>query len=638
MNYERDDFMDKERTIEYEYPKPKNRRKKRPNYKQYKKIALIAAPCVAVVLIVTIVLISLLGGGANNFALYIKGSQMYFTEISDTDPLKLTEKLFVDGIDRENPQSSVTVLSYYTHLTEDGEILFYPDMINYKSDGLPLYFRYVNDADSPAVKIDSEVVSYSVNEDGDIITYINGIKGELYQYDLSDKTKIDSGVSTFLASNDGEVICYLKKDGTLYWKTSGKSKEKLDDNVIRILHFNKDFDTVYYLKGDEIYKKSNGKKKVKIDSGVSAVLKTYDSGEIYYVKNENKEVLVSDYIDDDKKGADAILTEESLPARPIYGDYGNHADYLNALDDYENAQENWLEKQKRDELRRELEGKTVKVTDLTLYLSDNSGVKKISDAYYAYHASAENSPVLVISTYGRNYGAKVKLSEINNIKEAEEKIQSGIYCNEKQIIIGDKASNIDQDAAKNFRITSDGSAVYYLDNVSEHDLSGELYKIEISGNKAGKSTLYADKVYFSIELTGNDKLIYFCDVQDEYSGELYIDNQKIDSEVNVGKYKYYEKDGYIAYMKEWTVEYEYGTLMLYKDGKSVKVRDEVHDYTITPGGEILYLHNYVTIELGGDLYLYNDGEAEKIDNKVSFLIPIVESKYRGSHTFLGEKY
>ena len=78
-------------------------------------------------------------------------------------------------------------LAVVSHSAKDGKKLFFVDKINQTS--LSLYYRNLDNKKESAIKIDSDVLSYSVSEDGNLVTYIKGFGGEntLYQHNLVTK-------------------------------------------------------------------------------------------------------------------------------------------------------------------------------------------------------------------------------------------------------------------------------------------------------------------------------------------------------------------------------------------------------------------------------------------------------------------
>lgn len=135
-------------------------------FKLSKKAVTIGSVCIALVLVVVVILSALSGGGVSNYALYLKDNELYYTGISKIEPWQVTACLCEDV----NVNSSfASLLGIYIQLCSDGK-LFYIDKISGSSDGLSLYYRYVNKPEQEPVKIDSDIISYIASDSGDCVT------------------------------------------------------------------------------------------------------------------------------------------------------------------------------------------------------------------------------------------------------------------------------------------------------------------------------------------------------------------------------------------------------------------------------------------------------------------------------------
>ena len=66
------------------------------------------------------------------------------------------------------------------------------------------------------------------------------------------------------------------------------------------------------------------------------------------------------------------------------------------------------------------------------------------------------------------------------------------------------------------------------------------------------------------------------------------------------------------------------------DGKeATKIADDVHNFSVTPDGRVLYLYDYSLNYYKGELHEWSNGETRKIDDDVVCVLPILYSKYRG---------
>lgn len=637
--------------------------------KKLPKKAILFGGIGAAVLAVIILVIALLAGGnggkkvKNNYALYLKDSEIFFTDLKkDSAAWQLTSRLIDTEMDEEDLAESGYMLGIYTYMSEDGKYLFFPDKINDDDEGFNLYYRDVANPEAEAVKIDSDVVSYTVNSSATIVTYIKGAEANLYQYKLQDdsKDKIASEVRDFEVSDDGAKISYLNSDGNIYLKYADKDKEKIAGEIASLEHVSADLSTFYYIKDGSLYKHVEGNDREKIASDVYDVLKIYNSGEIYYLTSESEEISLKNYVTDDMKDADASMTQPEYPDMPdspdypSYWDYDTLDEYYAAYDAYEEAYEAWEDERERlrneyyaavdaynaklsrDQLRERLESMKVANSAYSLCYFNGTENAVITDAYvgeyyYSNYTVAANAPVISYEAYNQASIDKVKLSEIDSVYDVENMVKAAMTSSsEKYIAVKGSATVIEQEkTATSFRINSSGTTVYYIDDVADGKNYGTLYRISIADGVLGKPEVYDTDVYTGYNYFVSDSQFeYFKDYKDS-KGELYINKEKIDYDVKVYSDAVLTEPNQVIYFTDWNSEKEYGTLKIYQDGKSTKIADDVHAFTITPDGRVLYLYDYSMNHYRGELHEWDNGETRKLDEDVVVVLPIIDTRYRG---------
>lgn len=191
-------------------------------------------------------------------------------------------------------------------------------------------------------------------------------------------------------------------------------------------------------------------------------------------------------------------------------------------------------------------------------------------------------------------------------------------------------SIVDQESASYFVISSDGSAVYFLDDISDAGY-GDLYKITMIDSQAGTPEQYDyDVSYRSFDLDSKGDIIYYKNVNENSSeGDLYINGKEIDYDVCL--YDTVFLDDAVLYYTDWNNEKSYGTLKMFKNGTKTKIADDVHEYDIIDNGDILYLYDYSMNYYTGTLYLFNGGDPKKIDDDVTALIPSHDYETKGDY-------
>lgn len=608
-------------------------------FKISKKFVGIGSAVIALVLVASIVLSIFSATKKNNYVLYLKDDEIFYSGLSKAEPWQVTSKL---SADEEEIGSFGHDLSEAIHLTDDSKKIFFPDKRKENGDGFSLYYKEVDKPDEDAEKLDSNVYTYAVSDSGKCVTYVTA-DDVLYQHDLKDKEKIASGVTSFIVSDDGKRIAYIDDENRLYYKESGKDKEKIDSDIEYIYNDTafytealSDLSAVYYKKDNDLYKfeKDNGKEKIASD--VYDIINFYKSGEIYYTKeNETIEKSLMDYVIDDMAEQDDQVRALGYPEYPYSFNYDSEEEYEKAYDEYEKALDEYYEVSDRDELREKLRSETISDSSETLYYYDGSEEKKLTDRYDYIGAHGNDKALLVFQEVAEIDGKKIKLSEVSTLSEV-----SVILSEEKsnaintKIAIKDKVTEIEPEGIVYIRFNESEDAVYFTS--ATDDGIDDLYKMEISGDTAKTPKLYDSDVYSVFDLTENDSVIYYKDADREeeddssilstFTLDVYIDKQKIADDITTNFWFYSPAADALIYMSDHEPDIGY-TLSMIKDKKTIAIAEDVGDYHITAEGDIVYLQDYSQRRETGDLYVYKNGKSEKLDEDVSMILPDNMQKY-----------
>ena len=591
-----------------------------------KKILAFGVGAVALVLVIAIVLSILLsGGGRPGFILYFKEGEMYYTASSKISSVQVTDSLINgNSLSDADLQLYERFYTVYPVLCVDGETLFYVDKIEYDSGygaGNNLYYRNIKKPSREPVKIDSDITDYYVNDSGKIVTYLKGYDDDLYQHNLKDKEKVASDVSLFSVSSDGKNIAYLTNENVLYFY-DGESI-KTDEEIQAVEYISEDCKTVYYLKDNILYKNTLKGEKVEIASDVQSFVAAYHSGVIYYTKESEKKISALDFIEDDMKEADDALTQPTAPVYPSLIDYKSQSEYNKALEQYNtdylaytSLLDEFSKKLDRDVIRQALADSELADYGATLYYFDGKEEKIVSDNYCGVKLLSDKKPLLVISTVGDASMEKIKMSEINYAYEVEETIKSALDAATKAtVVIKETASSIELENPSNFVINEKADTIYFFANIL--DMKGDLYNINVSGNKVGEPKVFDINVFTeSLSLTSDEHVIYFKDV-DVDEGEMYVDLILVDYDVNIYRYSYSSENKTVAYITDFVDSKSEGTLNIYKGGKPTVVSEEVYDFIFTEDGKLSYLYDYNTDRRRGELKLFDGKKSKTIDNDVT---------------------
>ena len=607
---------------------------------------------IAVVLIVVIVgVIKLFSSQASsNYCLYVKDGEIVYDNF--TKQYELSSNLLDNDSDDDSQKLDIfngAAVSIYVRTSKDGKYIFYPDRMDelYSDNGITLFCHDVSKEKEEAIKIDSEIKQYETISEGNEVIYIKGSEGGLYIHNLKDKEKIASEVTDFYVADTDNKIGFLNEDGSFYIYTKGSDKEKIVSDVEEINYVSENLDLIFYTKNGGLYKQIIGENEnEKIASDIYEVSKVYDSGEVYYLKKDVEELKLSDYVIDDIAEADAVVVKPeypdypSSPRYPLRRDYDTNEAYEEAIaqydaeyeeyqkecdeirEDYDKAYDAYLAKMSRDTLRNTIKDSTFEETVYTLYYYDGKESSIVTDACACTLESSKLEPVISYKEYNQTEISKVKMSEIKSKYEVVDLVKASMYSsNEVKVAFGNQAVVLEQNDAVYYNFTNDGKYIYFVDDVSDGSY-GDLYKAAISDGNVQKPELVDSDVYVaacSIQ-EFNNIFVYFKNFDEsKRRGDLYIEGEEVDNEVSF--YTNFRQDGSVYYYSEWNEDKHYGTLKIYKDGKSTKISDDVSSYSyFTSDENLLYLYDYSLKSYRGTLYTYKNGKSNKISDDVSFII------------------
>lgn len=90
---------------------------------------------------------------------------------------------------------------------------------------------------------------------------------------------------------------------------------------------------------------------------------------------------------------------------------------------------------------------------------------------------------------------------------------------------------------------------------------------------------------------------------------MYINKNKIDYDVYCYSVEIYSELDKIFYFTDWNDEKDYGTLKVYDGKEAMKIADDVHSFSVTPDGRVLYLYDYSLNYYKGELHECHSSKA-----------------------------
>lgn len=120
---------------------------------------------------------------------------------------------------------------------------------------------------------------------------------------------------------------------------------------------------------------------------------------------------------------------------------------------------------------------------------------------------------------------------------------------------------------------------------------------------------------FDVSFITDDGIYYTMDQDDEVC-DLYLNDEKLDSDVKT--YSTRKDDNTVYYIVD--PDDGEGTLKRTIGGKSVKIADDVAEYSSDESGDVVFLSDYNFKKYRGDLSLFSNNKIEKIDTDVTSIV------------------
>ncbi len=483
-------------------------------------IKLGAIAVVAVVAVIVLCSLIFSGGGENNFALYKKDGELFYTNVPKFKPFELTS-------DYENGDDLTPILS------KDGTKIFYSD----KDDG-SLYFRYVNKPKKDAEKIASDVTDYEINEKANLVTYIKG--GDLYQHNLKESEKIKSGVVEFWTSENGKKILFVDDGNNLYIKNGNKDAEKIKGEINYVYYVSGDLSTIYYAADGTLFCKEGKKDGQKIDSEVSRILNIYDSGEVLYLKEnegDTKTTQVDVYAN--VEVTYSLFYFDGKDKKEVTDEFPRYGSYDLALDAPVMVYATVETDDKGD-------------IESTYFLFADGEVSELTtDDISSVVLSDDGKEALIVADvddkgYGTAYKAKISGKKMKTPEKYDEDVRSATFVGENNDIL----------TRKDYDEESNEFSLYYNKKKVDDDISRVGY------NK------------------GDDTLYYLIDVNDKGIGTLKMFNGKKSIKLSDDVYSdcvLMTNDGDVLFLRDYNTDKGRGDLYIVKGNKVKKLDEDVED-------------------------------------------------------------
>ncbi len=637
--------------------------------------------------------VTLFNGKNDNIYYYKDGELVASTLGKEPKHWELTDRLCDESLE----SYEISSLSYMMLLSDDGKTLFYPDRLDDETGLYTLYCRDADDSEAEPVKVDSDISFYAVNKKATVVYYIKGDDDDatLYRKSLKDdsKTKIADGVeSYFVANADLSRILYFVSEEVertegdyvytdvvedIFEIVDDGEPVRVDRGVDSLEYMNKDLTKLYYIKEDSLYFKKAGEEKVKIASDVYNVIKVYDSGTVYFVRQNESDVTLSTYVEDDLKASDEAMEEPVYPTRPDYPDYPEYPSwydydtteeydaaydqylldyaeyeaecdrlddaYDKACDDYWEADAKYDEKLYRDRIRENLQEFTLDVSGYTLCYYNGSEIETVHDSvrysYYSDDEVAADSAKMLFHAYEAKDMKKVKMSDMGDsfsVYDLEDQVREALFGSTASYLAnGAAAAELSVDFGEHdtgdLYFDEKGDYVYYFLNTAENSIEADLYRAPVTENGLGNEEQYDTEVYFGQISFEGGYVVYFKDVpetDDGYTdgnyGDLYIDKQLVDYDVARYELIFNTEEKVWYYLADYDEEDECGELKVYDGKENKSIGSDVVSFVVDHSDRLFYINDYSNTYRCGALYYFDGKKSLKIDEDVTGVLPVVQ--------------
>lgn len=476
--------------------------------------------------------------------------------------------------------------------SKDGKYICYPTNAE-EEDGeieFDLNFQKVG-KDGASMEIDDSVTKYKLLDNNKVI-YLKAGNDTLYISDRKgNKEKIASDVSSFRLDKDQKNIVWVEEGNektSLYQQDIKlkKEKKKLSKSADNYL-IGDNLEQIVVQDDEKLYLIKDFKEREKIASDVSWVVANNEEDEVlYYVKEDKKKIDAMDIVEDDTNG---------------------------------DEDQEWL--------IEELEDYSIETSKVSLYCyKDGKEIevaKEIGGDIYAQ----DDSDTVLFTKLNMEELPKMKASKLDGTYEVDEKYyealrESAEVCiyNGKEVVPLDAELSGGMDG-QNFLIDDEKNIGYVLK--TERNKEGEIKESTLlsfkTGKKAdGKCSVVAEDVDAMMGAKNGD--VYYLADMDEGMGDLYCNDELIDSDVMRSSLEFTKEKEYPVYATDYNDSKNLFTLKMF-NGKDAKViADDVFDYKIVDEKKIAVLADYDDEDGTGTLKLYRGKDKlTELDDDVTCL-------------------
>lgn len=512
--------------------------------------------------------------------------------------------------------------------SRDGKYIFYPTEVRYDGGAHPEFrLNMQRVGKEEPVKLGSSVWRYSVLAQNKAV-YIKSGNNTLYINDKKNhKEKIASNVMDYYIDEDEKNIVWIETDGEAYamyqQDLALKKEKKTLAEDITVYEVSENLKQIVVMEVDTLYIIRDFGEKEKISSNVSRVIaNSEETGSVYYSKLPEKAGNSSEIIEDDCAESDAKIKEPEynsfITQKVEKNVYTGKYERIEGLDQeaYNQAWEQYEAKERRDEIRQRTHELELGSYVNELYRFQDGQEELIDGSYadllYDYGTEGKKKGIFAFSHYKMEEVPKIKMSEIDSLSDLSDLYYENLRtAKETCIYTGEKVITLAEDFPYAVALDTEKKMGYGL---KEESGTYTLMSFSIGESSDGACKTVAEDVDSTLTLA-QGKIYYLTDVY-ESAGELYCNEERIDSDVFVGSLM--KVNDAVAYAVDYDSNKCQATLKLYNGKESTKIADDVHAYYAFDEKDIAVLADYNMDRQEGNLKYYSGrNELVEIDEDVT---------------------
>ena len=400
-----------------------------------------------------------------------------------------------------------------------------------------LWYRDIENKDNKPHKIAPEVAAYNVNSDGSKIVYITQ-NGDIFTGTTDGKAeKVGENCSDsdeLFINDSGDRIGYFTNDCKFILADISQGNEIIVNELIK------------------------GNSTVKCSDNLSVII----IGEFYYIESESESDIC--IYSDNGKTKNVIENARIIKAYP---------------------EKNSMYYTKDGSLYYYEKGNSVKVKE-----NETGGL------------CATDEPVLVLPGDNGFFVAK---------KDKTEEIEFSLKASCVLIVTR--------------QISADGKTYIFT---ASGDGDSKIYRLDLSDSSDKTPVAIDDDTDVTrITLTSDNKVVYSKTEYGSPMRNIYVDGKLVAENADSNNITYL--DGSFFYIKNtygWDEEEPTNVLTINQDGKETVIKDDVSRYCVLDKDNIMLICDmkYEGDSRGGTLYLYKDGKTVKIDEEVTSIVNAVK--------------